>query len=56
MDTVFATIAAAGKISGSAGNTEATRRYLNQGVTYLYTHLTTLLSTGAEAYLDEVAR
>ena len=56
MDTVFATIAAASKISGSAGNADATRRYLNQGVTYLYTHLTTLLSSGAEAYLDEVAQ
>ena len=56
MDTVFATIAAAGKVSGSAGNADATRRYLNQSVTYLYTHLTTLLSTGAEAYLDEVSR
>lgn len=54
MDTVFATIAAANKTSGSAGNTAATRRYLDQGVTYLYTHLTTLLATGAGTYLDSV--
>ncbi len=54
MDTVFATIAAADKISGSAGNTDATRRYLTQNVTYLYTHLTTLLSSAATTFLDEV--
>ena len=54
MDTVFATIAAAGKVSGSAGNADATRRYLNQSVTYLYTHLTTLLSTATTSFLDEV--
>ena len=54
MDTVFATIAAAGKISGSAGNTQAIQRYLDQRVTYLYTHLTTLLSTAAESFFNEV--
>ena len=54
METVFATIAAAGKVSGSAGNADATRRYLNQSVTYLYTHLTSLLSTATTSFLDEV--
>ena len=54
MDTVFATIAAAGKTSGSAGNTQAIERYINQGVTYLYTHLTTLLSTSAETFFNEI--
>ena len=54
MDSVFATIAATGKVSGSAGNANATRRYLDQGVAYLYTHLTTLLSSAAGAFLDEV--
>ena len=54
MDTVFATIAAANQTSGSAGNAAATQQYLNQGVTYLYTHLTTLLSFGAGTYLDSV--
>ncbi len=54
MDTVLATIAAAGKISGSAGNTQAIQRYLDQGVTYLYTHLTTLLSSATETFFDEV--
>lgn len=56
MDGVFAAIAAAGKVSGSAGNADATQRYLNQGVTYLYTHLTTLLSSAAGSFLGEVAR
>ncbi len=54
MDGVFATVAAAGKVSGSAGNADATRRYLDHGVTYLYTHLTSLLSSGAGSYLGEV--
>ena len=56
MDTVFATIAAAGKISGSAGNSQAIQRYLDQDVTYLYTHLTTLLSTSAETFFNAVER
>lgn len=55
MDGVFATVAAAGKISGSAGNASAHRRYMEQGVTYLYTHLTTLLSSAASNFLDEVS-
>ena len=54
MDTVFATIAAAGKLSGSAGNAAAHHRYMQQGVTYLYTHLTTLLSSAASTFLDDV--
>lgn len=56
MDSVFSTIAAAGKVSGSAGNVTATRRYLSQDVTYLYTHLTTLLSSAASAFLDDVTK
>ena len=56
MDSVFATVAAAGKVSGSAGNAEATNRYLDHGVTYLYTHLTSLLASGAETFLGEVNR
>ena len=55
MDGVFATVAAEGKVSGSAGNASAHRRYMDQGVTYLYTHLTTLLSSAASNFLDEVA-
>lgn len=55
MDGVFATVAAAGKISGSAGNASAHRRYIGQSVTYLYTHLTTLLSSAASTFLNEVS-
>ena len=56
MDSVFATVAAVGKVSGSAGNAGATRRYLDQNVRYLYTHLTTLLSSASETFLAEVNR
>ena len=54
MEHVFSTARAAGRITGSAGNAEATQRYLDQGVTYLYTHLTALLASGSKAFLDEV--
>jgi 4-hydroxy-2-oxoheptanedioate aldolase len=48
----FAAIAAAGKVSGSAGGAPAVSRYLGQGVRYLYTHLTTLLATGSASFFD----
>ena len=54
MEHVFSTARAAGRVSGSAGNAAATRGYLYQGVTYLYTHLTTLLSSASRAFLVEV--
>ncbi len=54
MDHVFGVVSAAGKISGSAGNADATRRYLDQRVSYLYTHLTTLLASGANGFLASV--
>ena len=47
----FATIVGAGKIAGSAGNAQAIRGYLDQGVRYLYTHLTTLLGSGSREFL-----
>ncbi|MDE2938551.1 MAG: aldolase/citrate lyase family protein [Chloroflexota bacterium] len=56
MEHVFSTVRGRGKISGSAGNAAATLGYLDQGVTYLYTHLTALLSAGAGAHLKEVSR
>ena len=55
MEHVFSTVRAAGKISGSAGNAGATLQYLDQGVTYLYTHLTTLLSSATRAFMAEVS-
>ena len=54
MDQTFAKIVAAGKVPGSAGNSAATQRYLDQGVRYLYTHFTTLLASGVETFRDEV--
>ena len=54
MEHVFSTVRAAGKVSGSAGNADATRRYLDQRVSYLYTHLTTLLSSASRTFLNEV--
>ena len=54
MDGAFATVASAGKVSGSAGNSAAIRRYLRRRVTYVFTHLTSLFSSGAETFLGEV--
>lgn len=54
MDGLFTSIAAAGKVSGSAGSASAIQRYQSQGVAYLYTHLTTLLSSAASTFLDDV--
>ncbi|MFQ5542174.1 MAG: HpcH/HpaI aldolase/citrate lyase family protein [Candidatus Binatia bacterium] len=54
MEKAFATIAAAGKAPGSAGNVQATLNYLRKGVLYLYTHLTTLLASASAEFLDAV--
>ena len=54
MDSAFASIAAAGKVSGSAGNAAAISGYMGQGVAYVYTHLATLLSAAAGAFFEEV--
>ncbi len=55
IDDAFAKIVAAGKVPGSAGNASATVKYLEQGVRYLYTHLTTLLSGGSAEFLGAVS-
>ncbi len=55
MDRVFGVVASSGKVSGCAGNAEASRRYRELGVGYLYTHLTTVLASGARGYLGKVA-
>ena len=54
MDEAFAKIVAAGKAPGSAGNAQATVNYQNSGVLYLYTHLTTLLSSASADFLKSV--
>ena len=52
----FASIKSAGKVSGSAGNAGATEDYIERGVQYLYTHLTTLLSNASNDFLAQVRR
>jgi 4-hydroxy-2-oxoheptanedioate aldolase len=54
MDRAFATIVAAGKVPGSAGNLQAIRGYQQKGVRYLYTHLTTLLAGSSREFLAAV--
>lgn len=54
MDETFAKIVAAGKVAGSAGSVRALKRYKEQGVLYMYTHLTTLLSSAAADFLAQL--
>jgi 4-hydroxy-2-oxoheptanedioate aldolase len=54
MDDAFAKIVAAGKAPGSAGSAQATKNYLSNCVLYLYTHLTTLLSSASADFLRSV--
>ena len=54
INSTFAGIKSAGKVSGSAGNAGATKDYLARGVRYLYTHFTTLLSSAANDFLAQV--
>ncbi|MCY4654350.1 MAG: aldolase/citrate lyase family protein, partial [Dehalococcoidia bacterium] len=54
MDHAFASIAAAGKVSGSAGSAAAISRYMGQSVAYVYTHMATLLSSAAGTFFEEV--
>lgn len=54
IDRVFTTVCKVGKTPGCAGNARATREYLDKGVRYLYTHLTSLLSTGSAEFLAAV--
>ena len=56
MDDAFAKTVAAGKAPGSAGNAQATLNYLDKGVLYLYTHLTTLLSNASADFLSTVKK
>jgi 4-hydroxy-2-oxoheptanedioate aldolase len=47
IDATFQTIVSAGMTAGCAGAPSALTGYLSQGVSYLYTHLPTLLAVGA---------
>lgn len=51
INSTLARIRSAGRVSGSAGNAVATKDYLGRGVQYLYTHLTTLLSSASTDFL-----
>jgi 4-hydroxy-2-oxoheptanedioate aldolase len=50
MDRAFAAIAAAGRASGTAGNFAVAEHRLHQGVTYFYTHLTTIFAHGCTSF------
>ncbi len=56
INSAFARIKSAGKVSGSAGNAGATKDYIDRDVQYLYTHLTTLLFSAGEDFLTRVVR
>ena len=56
MEETFARIVSSGKVAGSAGGAAALERYMAQGVQYLYTHLTTLLSSAASDLLGRLGR
>ena len=47
---LFTKIKTAGKIAGTSGTPATLRRYRDQGVQYLYTHLQTLLVEGRDTF------
>jgi len=47
---LFARIKAANKVAGTSGTPATLRRYRDQGVQYLYTHLQTLLADGRDKF------
>jgi 4-hydroxy-2-oxoheptanedioate aldolase len=55
VDAAIATIVRGGRIAGSAGSAPSWDRYRQQGATYLYTHLPTILAAGAEEFLGASA-
>lgn len=54
IDGAFEAIVAAGRVSGSAGGTEAIRHYLQKSCRYMYTHVPRLLGAGAAAFFDAI--
>jgi 2-keto-3-deoxy-L-rhamnonate aldolase RhmA len=55
MQRAFSMITEHGKAAGSAGSAKRWHEYREQGATYLYTHLPTILAAGARAFLDSAA-
>ena len=56
MQNAFATIIKAPKAAGTAGNFATTATRLEQGVTYYYIHLTTLLARGCSEFFRAAQR
>jgi len=54
IDQALATIAAAGKLSGSTGGTEAVLDYRAKGCLYLYTHLQKLLASATADFMAAI--
>lgn len=54
INSTFARIKSAAKVSGSAGNAGATNDYIGRRVQYLYTHFTTLFSSASRDFLAQV--
>ncbi|MDR3592966.1 MAG: aldolase/citrate lyase family protein [Negativicutes bacterium] len=50
INSAFAAIAATGRASGTAGNFAVAEQRLKQGVTYFYTHLTTVFAHGCNEF------
>jgi 4-hydroxy-2-oxoheptanedioate aldolase len=55
IDAALAAITDRGRIAGSAGSARSWDRYRQQGATYLYTHLPTILAAGAEEFFGASA-
>lgn len=55
MADAFETIRDRGRVAGSAGDVGQWRTYRDQGATYLYTHLPTILAEGSQPYLAMTA-
>jgi 4-hydroxy-2-oxoheptanedioate aldolase len=56
IDSTFEKIAAAGKISGTPGNTTNIKAVLDKGVLYTYTHVTKLLGSAAAEFFKAAGR
>jgi 4-hydroxy-2-oxoheptanedioate aldolase len=56
MQNAFKTILKSPKAAGTAGNFELTATRLEQGVTYYYIHLTTLLARGCSEFFRAAQR
>jgi hypothetical protein len=56
MQNAFKTISQSPKAAGTAGNVELTAARLEQGVTYYYIHLTTLLARGCSEFFRAAQR